>query len=264
MSSLTSKLLLGSLIASSVSAIALPDVSTAYPYTGPAIPIADWVDQSVKGNGKGFPRLVEPPAVAPATSNPTNNVNVVATSYLPNGINIHFQTPFGLGVAPSIKWGTSASALTQTATGHSKTYVVLTCSSCCISAFRKRRADSCPVPCRYDRTPPCSLAAVTQCSQFFHDVQLKGLASGTTYYYQIQPANGTTVSQIMSVKTARAVGDHSEFSIVVLNDMGYTNAQGTHKQIMNAVADGISFAWHGGDISYADDWYVFWQSPSRP
>lgn len=35
--------------------------------------------------------------------------------------------------------------------------------------------------------------------------------------------------------------------------MGYTNAGGTYKQL-NAVADEISFMWHGGDISYADDW----------
>lgn len=97
---------------------------------------------------------------------------------------------------------------------------------------------------------------MTQCSQFFHNVQLTGLAGGTTYYYQILPANGTTASQTMSVKTARPVTDHSEFSVAVLNDMGYTNAQGTHKQLINAVADGVSFAWHGGDISYADQWYA--------
>lgn len=108
---------------------------------------------------------------------------------------------------------------------------------------------------RYDRTPPCSEVVVTQCSQFFHDVPLTGLASGTTYYYQILAANGTTTSHTMSVTTARAVGDHGEFSIAVLNDMGYTNAHGTHQQLLNAITDGVAFAWHGGDISYADDWY---------
>jgi acid phosphatase len=41
------------------------DVDTRYPYTGPEIPIGDWVDATVIGNGKGFIRLVEPPAVAP-------------------------------------------------------------------------------------------------------------------------------------------------------------------------------------------------------
>lgn len=41
------------------------DVDTRYPYTGPEIPIGDWVDATVNGNGKGFIRLVEPPAVAP-------------------------------------------------------------------------------------------------------------------------------------------------------------------------------------------------------
>jgi hypothetical protein len=41
------------------------DVDTRYPYTGPAIPAGDWVDPTVNGNGKGFPRLVEPLAVQP-------------------------------------------------------------------------------------------------------------------------------------------------------------------------------------------------------
>lgn len=75
------------------------------------------------------------------------------------------------------------------------------------------------------------------------------------YYYQIEAANGTTPSDVLSFKTAREAGDRSEFTIGILNDMGYTNAQGTHKQLIKAVADdGVSFFWHGGDISYADDW----------
>jgi len=98
-------------------------VDETYPYTGPAVPVGDWVDPSVNGNGKGFPRLVEPPAVRPATSNPSNNVNVIALSYIPNGINIHYQTPFGLGEDPSVQWGTSQIDLGYTATGSSHTYV---------------------------------------------------------------------------------------------------------------------------------------------
>jgi hypothetical protein len=99
------------------------DVDETYPYTGPAIPVGDWVDTSINGNGKGFPRLVEPPAVKPATSTPSNNVNVIALSYIPNGINIHYQTPFGLGENPSVKWGPSATNLDHTATGNTHTYV---------------------------------------------------------------------------------------------------------------------------------------------
>lgn len=38
--------------------------------------------------------------------------------------------------------------------------------------------------------------------------------------------------------------------------MGYTNAQGTHKQLSGAAASDVSFVWHGGDLSYADDWFV--------
>ncbi|KUJ06529.1 acid phosphatase AphA [Mollisia scopiformis] len=205
------------------------DVDDRFPYTGPAIPIGDWVDNTVNGNGKGFPRLVEPPAVKPATANPTNNINVVALSYIPQGMSIHYQTPFGLGEVPSIQWGTTATDLDYQATGYSHTY---------------------------DRTPPCSLvAAVTQCSQFFHEVQIGGLKADTTYYYQIAAANGTTASDVLSFTTARDVGDSKEFTIAVLNDMGYTNAGGTYKQLIQAVDEGTVFAWHGGDLSYADDWY---------
>lgn len=75
----------------------------------------------------------------------------------------------------------------------------------------------------------------------------------TTYYYQIPAANGTTASDVLSFTTARAAGDSTQFSVAVLNDMGYTNAGGTYTQLLKAVGEGISFAWHGGDISYADD-----------
>ncbi|RDW57066.1 purple acid phosphatase-3 [Coleophoma cylindrospora] len=207
---------------------AAPVVDEEYPYTGPAVPVGDWVDPSINGNGKGFPRLVEPPAVQPASANPTNNINVIALAYVPNGINIHYQTPFGLGVVPSVKWGTLATNLNQTATGFSHTY---------------------------DRTPSCSQVAVTQCSQFFHEVSLPNLQPGTRYYYQIPAANGTTASDVLSFATALAAGDPTEFSVAVLNDMGYTNAGGTYRQLLKAVDDGVAFAVHGGDLSYADDWY---------
>ncbi|KAK6382242.1 hypothetical protein LTS17_004129 [Exophiala oligosperma] len=205
---------------------AAPTVDTTYAYTGPAIPVGDWVDPTVNGNGKGFPRLVEPPAVKPSTKNPSNNVNVIQLSYLPNGINVHYQTPFGLGVSPTIMWGTTAGKLDSTATGYTRT-----------SAF--------------DPTHPCP-------EWMFVDMkllQITGLDSGTTYYYQIPAANGTTTSQVMNFTTALAAGDDTSFSMAVLNDMGYTNAAGTFKHLTQAVDEGVSFAWHGGDLSYADDWY---------
>jgi hypothetical protein len=100
---------------------AAPVVDTVYPYTGPAVPVGDWVDPTINGNGKGFPRLVEPPAVTPGSSNPTNNINVISLSYIPQGINIHYQTPFGLGVVPSVSWGTSPTNLNNNASGSSHT-----------------------------------------------------------------------------------------------------------------------------------------------
>jgi len=124
MKATTSSAVLGALAAFCVqTGNTIPTVDESYPYTGPAVPIGDWVDPTINGNGKGFPRLVEPPAVVPSSSKPTNNINVIALSYIPQGINIHYQTPFGLGVAPSVKWGTSATDLGSTATGLSHTCV---------------------------------------------------------------------------------------------------------------------------------------------
>jgi hypothetical protein len=119
MKSVAAFALLGALSGATVHAV--PVVDEQYPYTGPAVPVGDWVDPTINGNGKGFPRLVEAPAVTPATSNPTNNINVISMAYVPQGMSIHFQTPFGLGVSPTIKWGTSATNLNATATGASHT-----------------------------------------------------------------------------------------------------------------------------------------------
>ncbi|KAL2810333.1 Metallo-dependent phosphatase-like protein [Aspergillus granulosus] len=214
---------------SAVAVQARPAVDTRYPYNGPDVPVGDWVDPTINGNGKGYPRLVEPPAVRPKSANPTNNVNVISLSYLPSGMHIHYQTPFGLGRPPSVRWGRHPRRLDQVAHGHSHTY---------------------------DRTPSCSqVKAVTQCSQFFHEVSLDHLESSTTYYYQILAANGTTESDILSFTTAHRAGDKRSFSVAVLNDMGYTNAKGTHQQLLKAAHEGTAFAWHGGDLSYADDWY---------
>lgn len=103
--------------------LARRDVDTRFPYTGPKVPVGDWVDPTVNGNGKGFPRLVEAPAVKPSSSKPSNNINVISVSYIPDGVNIHFQTPFGLGSDPTIHWGESDSDLSKVATGSTSTYV---------------------------------------------------------------------------------------------------------------------------------------------
>ena len=110
---------------------------------------------------------------------------------------------------------------------------------------------------RYARTPPCSLVSdITLCSQYFHEVYLENLDAGTTYYYQIQASNGTTASDVLSFTASLASGNTTPFSVAVLVDMGYTNALGTYEYLLDAVNGGdVSFVWHGGDLSYADDWY---------
>jgi hypothetical protein len=107
-------------LAAVVAAVPAP-VYTNHPYTGPAVPIGDWVDNTINGNGKGFPRLAMPPAVRPGSDSPTNNINVISLSYMPSGVNVHFQTPFGLSSTPKVSWGTSASSLTQSTTGVTRT-----------------------------------------------------------------------------------------------------------------------------------------------
>ncbi|EIW65876.1 hypothetical protein TREMEDRAFT_46104 [Tremella mesenterica DSM 1558] len=224
-------ILLGVYLTESTHALPLePYVDTAYPYKGPKIPVGDWVNQSPSFYSVGgFPRLTEPPAVLPHSPNPTNNINVISMAYMPNGMHIHFQTPFGIGGEPCVNWGTSIGTLDQTTKGWTRTY---------------------------DRTPSCSeVDAVTQCSEFFHEVSITGLQPATQYFYQIPGGNGTTPSPVMTFTTGLPAGDKTSFSVAYLNDMGYTNAKGTHDQLIQAVAEGVSFLHFGGDISYADDWY---------
>lgn len=121
MMAITLSLFLGTLLFLSIEAA--PTVDESYPYTGPAVPVGDWVDPTVRGNGKGFARVVEAPAVTPSSLNPTNNVNVISLSYLQDGINIHYQTPFNLGTDPSVNWGADPSALINTVTGLTHSFV---------------------------------------------------------------------------------------------------------------------------------------------
>ena len=123
-------MLVSALALARVAAPAPAPVYTNYPYTGPAMPIGDWVDNSINGNGKGFTRLAMPPAVQPGPESPTNNINVISLSYMPTGVNVHFQTPFGLSSEPEVLWGISPDSLTMSTTGITRTYVFYgNCSS---------------------------------------------------------------------------------------------------------------------------------------
>lgn len=48
-----------------------------------------------------------------------------------------------------------------------------------------------------------------------------------------------------------SAGCEAEFEVLVLNDMGYTNAHGTKEYLRRHAQEGAAFAWHGGDISCA-------------
>ena len=99
-------------------------METDYPYQGPAVPIADPVDKTVNGDGTGFPRLYEAPAVEPELGTlPTNNINVISLAYTAGGVgmNVHFQTPYGIGGPPCVNWGTDPTNLDQTTKGWTAT-----------------------------------------------------------------------------------------------------------------------------------------------
>ena len=124
MKTFTSSALVGALLSANVHAAAVGavprDVDARFPYTGPDVPVGDWVNPTVKGNGKGFPRLVEPPAVKPASSKSSNNVNVLSLAYIPKGVNIHYQTPFGLSGPPSVHWGKAKNNLCNKTVGQTR------------------------------------------------------------------------------------------------------------------------------------------------
>ena len=110
-------LLIVALAGPTILATPSPDVDTRYPYTGAAVPFGDILDPTINGNGKGLVRLSEPPAVSPPLGvHPTNNINVISMGYVPTGMNIHFQTPFGIGGDPVVHWGMDKT-LGQSSTG---------------------------------------------------------------------------------------------------------------------------------------------------
>ena len=113
------------IVAAGVQAIPPPfrrSVDTTYPYTGPEVPIGDPADQTIEGNGKGYPRLWEAPAVEPEVGTlPTNNINVINMAILPTGMNVHFQTAFGIGSEPKVLYSTDPTNLSHTASGWTTT-----------------------------------------------------------------------------------------------------------------------------------------------
>lgn len=87
-------------------------------------------------------------------------------------------------------------------------------------------------------------------------MRIEKLKAGKTYYYRIPGGNGTEPSQVLEFTTGRKAGDKTPFTVAVLADMGYTNAKGTQRHLVDAVQDDVAFVWHGGDITYADQWYA--------
>lgn len=97
-------------------------VDTTHPYVGPVIPIGDPANPTLDASKGGYPRLWEPPAVSPPPGVAvTNNINVISTALFPGGVNVHFQTPYGIGGRPVVKYGKHPHELDQEATGTTHT-----------------------------------------------------------------------------------------------------------------------------------------------
>ncbi|CAH2352770.1 hypothetical protein CLIB1423_08S00694 [[Candida] railenensis] len=96
-------------------------------------------------------------------------------------------------------------------------------------------------------------------------VQITGLESGTTYYYQVE-----NDSEVYSFSTAKAPGTNEEFSFAVVVDLGTMGDLGLSDhgpedgllavgeqntmQSLQDLLDEYEFVLHPGDIAYADYW----------
>lgn len=85
---------------------------------------------------------------------------------------------------------------------------------------------------------------------YFHTVLIESLAPNTRYFYRVYLSDTTS-----SFVTARAAGDETPFTVLVVGDLGLANSANTIKQMQLSQAD-IDFNIHLGDLSYADDFYL--------
>jgi acid phosphatase len=90
---------------------------------------------------------------------------------------------------------------------------------------------------------------------FNHHVVLDVLVDNTDYYYIVGDESGGWSSE-MSFRSAPLTSNlRGNFSFAVFGDLGvYNGLPSTDYLIRNK--DELSFVWHGGDISYADDSFL--------
>lgn len=92
-------------------------------------------------------------------------------------------------------------------------------------------------------------------TSYFHDVVIRNLEASTEYYYQVVADPSSTTSEILSFTTARAAGDAAHQHILLIGDMGITNSADTFNSI-NEFINETDWIYHIGDISYADDFIL--------
>jgi len=93
---------------------------------------------------------------------------------------------------------------------------------------------------------------------FNSKVILGELAPATKYYYIVgdDVAGWSSEKSFTSAPTTAAT--RGNFSFVMFADLGVYNGDPT-QGYMASIKDDVSFVWHGGDVSYADDAFLHWK-----
>lgn len=83
---------------------------------------------------------------------------------------------------------------------------------------------------------------------------VSGLKPNTKYFYKVGSASDVSlISDVGSFTTARDASDDTPFEIAVYGDLGFGEKGETSTRFINTLGKQISFVYHIGDISYADD-----------
>jgi hypothetical protein len=86
---------------------------------------------------------------------------------------------------------------------------------------------------------------------YHHDVALRGLQPGTTYYYVVGAESSTESSSERNFTTLALPSDTGAFKCSIFGDMGVNKSESTITRLQQHSEH--KFILHVGDVSYADD-----------
>lgn len=198
-------------------------------------------------SNSSFLNLTDPTlAGANATGNTPTQVHLSPAGT--NSLNVmwatgQYQTGKGLltalnpnTTASMVKYGTSASSLTSTATGSSEVYTQI-----------------------YNTTVPGNggATALNYTSPILHTVVLSGLTPGTQYYYQV--GDGTTYSSTFNFTSLADPSPNAPQRFLLIADWGLSqNSSVTLQHILLSAANTTTApaVLYIADFCYADTWYT--------